>query len=280
MTGQYKTLLEKLLSKKTMLCSRKVDDNPEEVGLWNRMRHNSHYSKCDGCFLGELMPDMGCYENYCIAYNSHMSGYPEVEVDDDDYQSCVEFAEKSDYGKWSTRGASDPEKLKSDNVSGKVGEFIVRNTLRSFGIAVSNPDMEIYPASRKSFDPDLKSPFNASPNGISVKTFRIHYGITKVSWVIQKNERNGKAGKDRHFFDENPAYRVNQWFAGVALSPDLRHGRILAFLPMQQLYDANVYRFLEIRNGTIEDTKRAIYWDDLLKFKLLPYMTGVPFIDK
>jgi hypothetical protein len=270
-------LRERLLKRKRELLSRMVDAEPDEVSFWNQMRHDATYAKCSGSHLGELMPDMECYEDYCRAYNSCNSPYPEIALGEADFQRCTEFAEKSDYGMWSTRGVSDIDKMKSDNVAGKTGEFIVRDTLRSLGVDVGDPDMCIYPVSMKSFDPDLKFTFNGYENGISVKTFRIHYGVRNVSWVIQMSERNGKAGRDRHFFDPNPIYRNGQWFAGVALSPDLRHGRILAFLPMQLLYDAGVYGDMEIRNGTLEGTKRAIYWNDLMAFKLLPDATGCPF---
>jgi len=270
-------LLERLLRRKSELLSRMVDDELGEVSLWNKMRHDATYAKCTGCRLGELMPDMECYEDYCKAYNSPLSAFPEVAVVDGDLHRCAEFAEKSDYGVWSTRGASDIDKLRLDNIAGKTGEFIVRDTLRSLGVDAGDPDMRIYTASMKSFDPDLKFTFNGCENGISVKTFRIHYGVRRVSWVIQMSERNGKAGKDRHFFDPDPMYRERQWFAGVALSPDLRHGRILALLPMQLLYDAGVYGGMEIRNGTLEETKRAIYWEDLRRLNLLPDRTGIPF---
>lgn len=270
-------LLERLRARRNELLSRMVDDEPDEVSLWNRARRDATYAKCSGCRLGELMPDMECYEDYCMAYNSHNSPYPEATIGEADFQMCEEFAEQSDYGLWSTRGASDIDKMKSDNVAGKTGEFVVRDTLRSLGVDTGDPDMRIYPAGMKSFDPDLKFTFNGCENGISVKTFRIHYGVRKVSWVIQMSERNGRSGRDRHFFDPSPTYRKLQWFAGVALSPDLRHGRILAFLPMQLLYDAGVYGGMEIRNGTLEGTKRAIYWDDLGRLNLLPDRTGIPF---
>jgi hypothetical protein len=272
-------LLERLRAKRNELWSRKVDDCPEEVAFWNQNRMKANYAKCNGCGLGELMPTMECYADYCVAYNSGLSPYPEVPVDNADIQKCIEFSEKSDYGKSATRGASDIDKLKSDNVAGKTGEFVVRNTLRSLGVKAGEPDLDIYPPDRKSFDPDLSFIFNGCGNGISIKTFRIHPGKpSRVSWVIQRSERNGRGGRDRHFFDPDPSFRKDQWFAGVALSPDLAHGRILAFLPMQLLYDApDSYGEMETRNGIIENTKRAIYWDDLRRLNLLPDRTGIPF---
>jgi hypothetical protein len=44
------------------------------------------------------------------------------------------------------------------------------------------------------------------------------------------------------------------------------------------LYDApDSYGEMETRNGIIENTKRAIYWDDLRRLNLLPDRTGIPF---
>ena len=275
------TMLAKLREKKNFLHARMMDDEPQELETWNRLRRFAHYRKCSGCRLGELSPDMECYENYCLAYNDELSAYPEMEVPDKDLQACRDFAGKSDYSKAAERGSSSYEKMVEDNVAGKIGEYIVANTLRALKVTCGYPDMKLYEASSKSFSPDLKAVIGGEAAGISVKTFRIRYGKpARVSWVMQKSDINGKGGKDKHFFDADDSCRKNQWFAAVALSPDMKHGRILAFMPMQLLYDAKIYKQLEIKNGKYETTKRAVYWDDLLDKGLLPYMTGIPFIQR
>jgi len=255
-----------------------IIEKSKDISKWTALRQSSTYRKCATCTTGQLHSLMECYDNYCIAYNSPLSPYPEVPVTPDELKSCIDFANRSDYGKWSTRGATCLKKLKEDNTAGKVGEFVVRNTLVELGVEVTPPDLGIYEVHDKSFDADLTMALNGKANGISVKTFRIRDGKpANVSWVIQKKESTGRGGTDRHFFG-GMSERQDQWFAGVALSPDLRHGRILAFLPMQTLYDADIYQMLEVRNGTIENTKRAIYWNDLQCRGLLPQdIGGLPF---
>ena len=248
-----------------------------DISLWESSRASATYAKCSGVNACGLHSKMDCYEDYCVAYNSDLSLFPEVAVDEADIEACVEFADKSDYSKWSTRGASFIGKLKSDNIAGKVGEFVVRNTLRSMGFPTGDPDLKIYDVRHKSFDSDLKTVFNGVASSISVKTFRIHDGLpSRVSWVMALSEYDGKGGTDRHFFGNDNRLRLNEWFAGVALSPDKRHGRILALLPMQVLHDSDVFEKLEIRNGRFEVTKRAIYWGTLRDRALLPLDMGAP----
>lgn len=43
---------------------------------------------------------MECYDDYYEAYNSDLSPFPEVRVDDKDIQDCIDFDEMSDYGKY------------------------------------------------------------------------------------------------------------------------------------------------------------------------------------
>lgn len=245
---------------------RQIITRSKDVSLWWERRNSARYLKCHECEAGELHSAMFCYEDYCDAYNSDLSPYPEVRVDDSDIQSCVEFSHRCDQSLWMTRSSKSlsEEKVRKDNVAGKVGEFVVRNTLIQMGLPVDDPDLEIYDARQKSFDADLHFNTDGMENGISVKTFRIHDGLpSKVSWVMQWSEKDNGRGVDRHYFGSDDSIRLNQWFAGVALSPDLRHGRILAMIPMQTLYDAKVYEPLE--NEKFSHTKRAVYWDTLVR---------------
>ena len=250
----------------------------KDLSFWHECRNNANYQKCATCDVGKMHSLMDCYDDYCKSYNSDLSPYSEVPVDASDIQSCIDFSNKCDQSLWMTRssGTLSANKVKKDNVAGKVGEFVVMNTLVKMNVPVGQPDLNIYGSRQKSFDSDLLFTLNGVENGISVKTFRIHDGLpTKVSWVLQYSESDGRKGKDRHFFGSDDSKRINLWFAGVALSPDLTHGRILAFLSMQTLYDAQVYEPLE--KQSFKDTKRAIYFSTLVQKQLTPLNTGVPF---
>lgn len=270
----------------------------KDLSLWESMRESSTYGKCDGGMLefGELNfhGDMKCYKDYCRAYNDDRSLFPEVRVSDDDILKCKAFADELDVEHWRkdrSKEELDIEKVQSDNAIGKIGEFIVRNSLRRIGIETDEPDMKIYDVSKKSFDSDLHAVINGNEVGISIKTFRICGSpVSKVSWVLQwKDEQkvNGKiiikdSGTDKHFFDFDNKLRDGLWFAGVSISPDRRRGRILAFLPMQQLFDAyphdkkTLKAYGDMELGKFSNTKRALYWDDMAEKKLLPSDVDLP----
>ena len=254
--------------------------NLRKVELWDSLRASSRYPKCADSGIGSLRSVIPCYRDYCEAYNSDASPFPEVAVTEAEVRACREFDDALDKSHWKTRSTEElgDGKVSSDNVLGKVGEFVAMRTMRSCGVKTDEPDLRIYDVHGKSFDADLHATFNSVRCGLSVKTFRIGNGLpSKVSWVMQYAELDGRAGTDRHFFDPDPSHRRNMWFVGVALSPDMSHGRVLAFMPMQLLHESDVYAHLELPK--FRDTKRAVYWDDLRDRGLLPDGIRLPWSD-
>lgn len=252
-----KELIEQSRQKK--LASR-------DVSKWNKCRQDALYHKCDNCNDGALHQMILCYDDYCHSYNSDKSCFPEVEVSAGDFVKCNRFAKAVGTGKYcearSTSGISEETVI--DNIlTGKIGEFVVRNTLQAMGIACSDPDLQIYGVNDKSFDSDLRCVIDDAERDISVKTFAIKDGLpSRVSWMAQLSDINSsKSGTDKHFFNPNDSYRKGVMFAGVSLSPDRLHGRLLVFMPMQTLYDSDSYEMLE--SGKFKNTKKAVYFDTL-----------------
>lgn len=255
--------------------------NNRRIPEWDEQRNSAAWKKCNASASSYLTTVWKCYQNYCVSYNDNSSMFPEVQISDVDFNACHAFAQSNSLSHelWMTRnayGKGSKADTETDEENGKIGEFVVSNTLRQLGIGVTSPDLNIYPPNQKSFDNDLSMTIGNEKHGVSIKTFTPQgKSSTKVSWVLQLSESDGKCGKDKHFFGDDDSIRQNLWFAAVALHPDRRHGRILAFMPMQTLHDAGVYEELEL--DKYKDTKRAVYWDTLHAHGLLPNKIALPF---
>lgn len=252
-----KELIEQSRQKK--LASR-------DVSKWNECRQVASYHKCDDCDDGALYQTMLCYDDYCLSYNSDKSCFPEVAVSSSDLARCEQFAKDVGTGKYcDARSVSviSEETVIDNTLIGKIGEFVVRNTLQSVGLECNDPDLQIYDINNKSFDSDLRCVIDNEKHDISVKTFAIKDGLpSRVSWVAQLSDINSsRSGTDKHFFNPNDSYRKGVMFAGVSLSPDRLHGRLLVFMPMQTLYNSGSYELLE--SGKFKSTKRAVYFSTL-----------------
>lgn len=86
---------------------------------------------------------------------------------------------------------------------------------------------------------------------------------------------SSKSGTDKHFFNPNDSYGKGVMFAGVSLSPDRLHGRLLVFMPMQTLYDSDSYEMLE--SGKFKNTKKAVYFDTLESKELAGFIKNRAF---
>lgn len=243
--------------------SRKNRDN----SLWHSLRDASAYEKCGDCDGDGICNSLKCYDDYCRAYNSDLSPFPEVAVPEKDACLSLEYGNNVDVSLQQRRfngNALSDDTVRKNHADGKTGEFIVMRTLERLGIRTDAPDVAIYANSSKSFGSDLHAVMNGVVWKMSIKTCCVNPSVSRVSWVAQLKDGDGRArGCDMHFFSEDDSHRKNLIFAGVLLSPDKRHGRILSFMPMQVLYDADVYEEMEIDG--FHGYKKAIYWDRLVE---------------
>jgi hypothetical protein len=101
-------------------------------------------------------------------------------------EQCKLFSEYSfstSITKYSERNQSDIEKIKSDIFLGKTAEFMVYNYLNQKQKNPTTPDLNIYSATKKSFDADISTE-NVK---IHVKSHKVNNNFP-VSWVFQKSD--------------------------------------------------------------------------------------------
>jgi hypothetical protein len=162
---------------------------------------------------------------------------------------CQEFARKRIEGSsslYAYRGESNNMKMVEDCVIGTLGEWGVYEYLIGKGYEISKPDMEIYPARRKSFNADL---FN--------KELRIHvksqsdksYKYYGSSYLLQKKDRIVTNPDDDEYF--------------VFVKVNGLECEILGSCFIQDIVKYNLWGECKIMK--YRHSKIAIYLDDLIK---------------
>lgn len=123
-----------------------------------------------------------------------------IELGQDIYDKCKNFANKRIEGSsylYAYRGESSKNKMIDDCVIGTLGEWAAYYYLKNKGIKVSEPDMNIYPARRKTFNADLfNKELRVHVKSQSDKSFK-YYG---ASWLLQKKDRIVLTPDDDEFF--------------------------------------------------------------------------------
>lgn len=112
-----------------------------------------------------------------------------IEIDPQIYKFCVQFAADRIGGsedEYRRRGEARIAKMQEDILTGALGEFAAYNYLKSKGIEVCEPDLEIYKVRDKSFSADLMAPegkFHVKSQGQESAS---RYG---ASWLCQKQDK-------------------------------------------------------------------------------------------
>lgn len=168
------------------------------------------------------------------------------------YDKCVEFAhQRIDASRdlYSYRGEHKEEKMIEDCIIGTVGEWGAYNYLKSHGIIVKKPDMNLYESKRKSFSADLYNDdfdFHVKSQGQqSIK----RYG---KSWLLQRYDRVVKKPEDYEYF--------------IFTSVNGREVDILGTVLCADITNNDLYG--ECRVPRFRKTKVALYLDDLCSIDL------------
>ena len=170
------------------------------------------------------------------------------------YDSCKVFAENE----YETTGAhrrkryqSNPKRVKMQTADGKMGEWLVTKYLKSMGLECSEPDMEIYKASKKSFDADLY----VGEHHLHCKTQNAEsaqrYGI---SWVFQAGSRYGSRGHSDPIVGGGDGLAVF-----VKLDPKEYKGTICGPFKMEDLRP----HFKDPVLKHLKGIKTCLYWKDI-----------------
>jgi len=184
--------------------------------------------------------------------------FEDVIISDSLLEDISEFANSMDYSHYAShRGQPNVKKLADDNIMAKIAEWIVYDRFSGHIPDLSKPDMRIYEAHEKSWDPDLFS----KQEGL---TFLIKscQNIGSLSWIIQRQNSSGKGGKDREFY-ENPRDNKIAVFVSVDVSGEVIKGRIKTTVPTTFLDERREDLFAEPRIERLIGIKHAIYYADL-----------------
>jgi hypothetical protein len=142
---------------------------------------------------------------------------------------------------------SKPERLKEQQVGGKLAELAVYRYITSLGVSCSEPDFKIYERKDKNFSPDMKL---ADGSPIHVKSqepsFAEKYGI---SWMVEKKDKELYVNTTGYValclvYREHNTVRI----LGLPKASFLKEKGILYGLPKKEF---------------LRETKSTIYYDDL-----------------
>jgi hypothetical protein len=183
-----------------------------------------------------------------------------VNISQEIIKRIKEFAENSvdtSINHYKKRGQSRREKIVQDIICGKLGEFGVTEFLRQHGYFVTDPDIEIYTAGKKSFDADLHVYINEDHYNIHCKSqtkdSAKKYGN---SWVLQYDGfgrgHTDKLFKHRTEFDFLAATEADEVTGDVT---------IFCVCPIETLFDNDKIELPMVK--WLEKTKRAIYYKSI-----------------
>jgi len=140
-------------------------------------------------------------------------------------------------------------KIRRDIYGGALAEFAVYNYFLKDGLNCSEPDLEIYHASSKSYDPDLYVQGNKIHVKSQTKEAAERWGL---SWTFQKNDPLLKVPSDTDY---------------LALCKT--HGNaveICAILKAKTVHKENLFSDCRVANYAV--TKKVIYFEELEASKI------------
>ena len=182
----------------------------------------------------------------------------DVVIDGVLFEDIVDFASEMDYSHYaSNRRQENIRKLVEDNIMAKAAEWIVHDRFSGYIPDLSKPDMRIYEAHEKSWDPDLFS--EQEDLTFLIKSCQNRGGL---SWIIQRQNESGKGGKDREFY-EDPRDNKIAVFVSMDVSEESIKGRIKTTVPTTFLDERREDLFAEPRIERLIGIKHAIYYADL-----------------
>ena len=166
------------------------------------------------------------------------------------------FSQSIDTSFYSNRNQFNKEKRIKDQVVGKMGEFAIFSTLKPKFQDISEPDLNIYPPNKKTWDFDLKAQ-NPHILNMHVKSQTLESGNRYgVSWIFQNT--------DKEIFNSS---KKNQYVGFVSVNNDTSSCFIRAIVKLEHLHENKLFKMPKLQKLQ-ESNKLAVYFDDLKKFDL------------
>jgi hypothetical protein len=169
-----------------------------------------------------------------------------IKLSQEDIDICIEFSNSINTSHYASRNQFNDDKRKLDQQVGKFGEIAVYKYLKLKNYDVSYPDFQIYSASKKSWDYDLKTPdinFHVKSQSITQGN---RYGI---SWLFQLG--------DKHVMTN---YKDNDYIAFTSVDMDNFTVNIRSILQVAKLHQLNLFKPPKLPQLF---NKCAVYLNDL-----------------
>lgn len=167
-------------------------------------------------------------------------------------KACSDFADKRMQGSealYRARGELNSAKIKQDIINGAMAEHAVQQYLVAKGLQASAPDLAIYKGRQKSFSADITAADKKFHVKSQTKDSADKYGL---SWLFQEQDKILTLPGENSFL--------------VLCMVDGEEVHIKAIINEVVLSEANIVSKPKI--GRYANTKKAIYFDDLLKSNL------------
>jgi hypothetical protein len=178
---------------------------------------------------------------------------------EEELSKCKSFAESIDTSFYATRNQFNPEKRKTDQIIGKLGEILTYNYLLDKVQNLTYPDFNIYEKSKKSWDFDLKG----NDSNIHVKSQNIvqakNYG---QSWIFQAGNGKNK-NYDKEIFDQ---ISPNQYVSFCLIDLGNKCGEIKSILKLSTLHDNKLFKLPKLEKLQVAN-KLAVYFSDIKVFE-------------
>jgi hypothetical protein len=172
-----------------------------------------------------------------------------------EYEQCNKFAVDvaPTIGYLKNRNQYDEEKIKHDNVRGKIAEIVVYKTLP---LITTPPDFTIYPKTKKNWRSDL---FSINAVKLQVKSCEYNQQDDETSWLFQDHNKDGKKGRDLEFFAK--VIDTNLYAVFVLADIHYGYGEIVTIVRATDLKKHELYG--QCRKKEFHNIKYAVYLRDL-----------------
>jgi hypothetical protein len=173
-------------------------------------------------------------------------------------QNANNFAQQSistNIKVYAARNQPNIQKGMNDNKIGKIGEEVVCAYAQNILPDITSPDYTIYKVRNKSWEKDLQSIKANIKIGVKTQTVESanKYG---ESWVFQ-NQDKGIHGSGKT--------EENNYIAFTLIDLDNKIGIIRAIVKVSWLHNNNL--FMPMKLAHLQNNKKAVYYNELLKYE-------------
>ena len=196
-----------------------------------------------------------------LSNNPHIIGC-NIKLSKYEIEKCAKFAEDRIAGSvklYKKRNGCSTDKIRTDIMTGTMGELGIYHFLKGLGYDISKPDFAIYGTKKKSFAADMIiDDFN-----IHCKTQ--HWDSAKkygISWILQCSERYG--------MDKLFKHRTEKDYIATALRNEDDTITILGVMSIPFLFDNDLIG--EPKLKWFQGVKKALYLEELPKKELFNFL--------